>query len=282
MSAPFASAAVRAILLDIEGTTTPVEFVYNVLFPFARARLRAFLEAHASDPQVRADIEALRREHAADAQRAAEHSQSAPVVQSQRANAPATPLPQWPNAPKLQVESASTYALWLMDYDRKSTPLKSLQGKIWQAGYRSGELRGEVYPDVPPALARWKQQGRRIAIFSSGSVQAQQLLFRHSTAGDLTPYLDAYFDTTTGPKSDPVSYRSVAVAFAALDTAAGRPVATRQTFTTNQILFISDVPAELDAAHSAGLLAGLCVRTGTSTSQKQIHPVLHTFDDLFV
>lgn len=265
MSAPFASAAVRAILLDIEGTTTPVEFVYNVLFPFARTRLHAFLEARASDPQICADIEALRHEHAADAQRAA-----------------TMPPPQWPETPQREIEAASTYALWLMDHDRKSTPLKSLQGKIWQAGYESGELRGEVYRDVPPALARWKQQGRRIGIFSSGSIQAQQLLFRYSTAGDLTPCIDAYFDTTTGPKSDPVSYRSIAVAFAALDTAAGRPAATRQTFTTNQILFISDVPAELDAAHSAGLLAGLCVRTGTSTSQKQIHPVLHTFDDLFV
>lgn len=269
---------VRAILLDIEGTTTPVEFVYNLLFPFARARLRDFLAAHASDPQVRADIEALRREHAADAQR----SRSAPVLQSQRANSPASPLPQWPDAPERQSESASAYALWLMDHDRKSTPLKSLQGKIWQAGYESGELRGEVYPDVPPALARWKQQGRRIAIFSSGSIQAQQLLFRHSTAGDLTPYLDAYFDTTSGPKTDPASYRSIAAAFAAFDIAAGRPSATRHALAINQILFISDAPAELDAAHSVGLLTGLCVRPGASPSAQPRHPVLHTFDDVFM
>ncbi len=278
MSAPFDPAAVRAILLDIEGTTTPVEFVHNVLFPFARARLRDFLAAHASDPQVRADIEALRSEHAADAQR----SQSAPVLQSQRENSPASPLPQWPDAPERQTQSACTYALWLMEQDRKSTPLKSLQGKIWQAGYESGELRGEVYPDVPPALARWKQQGRRVAIFSSGSIQAQQLLFRHSTAGDLTPSIDAYFDTTTGPKSDSASYHSIAAAFAAFDTAAVRPSATRQTFTTNQILFISDVPAELDAAHSAGLLTGLCVRPGANPSAQPHHPVLHTLDDLFM
>ncbi|MGH9794271.1 MAG: hypothetical protein ACRD5G_05825, partial [Candidatus Acidiferrales bacterium] len=143
MSAPFDPAAVRAILLDIEGTTTPMEFVYNVLFPFARVRLRDFLAAHAADPQICADIAALRSEYAADAQR----SQSAPVLQSPRENARASPLPQWPDAPERQTRSACTYALWLMEQDRKSTPLKSLQGKIWQAGYESGELRGEVYPD---------------------------------------------------------------------------------------------------------------------------------------
>ncbi len=278
MPAPFDPAAVRAILLDIEGTTTPVEFVYNVLFPFARARLRDFLAAHASDPQVGADIGALRSEHAADAQR----SQSAPVLQSQRANSPVSPRPQWPDAPERQTESASTYALWLMEQDRKSTPLKSLQGKIWQAGYEGGELRGEVYPDVPPALARWKRQGRRIAIFSSGSIQAQQLLFRHSTAGDLTPYIAAYFDTATGPKADPASYRSIAAAFAAVDTAAGRLSATRQALTINQILFISDAPAELDAAHSAGFLTGLCVRPGANPAVQTQHPVLHTFDDVLM
>ncbi|MGH9860477.1 MAG: acireductone synthase [Candidatus Acidiferrales bacterium] len=265
MPAPFDPAAVRAILLDIEGTTTPLEFVYNVLFPFARARLRAFLEVRASDPQICADIEALRHEHAADAQRAA-----------------TMPPPQWPETPQREIEAASAYAWWLMDHDRKSTPLKSLQGKIWQAGYESGGLRGEVYPDVPPALARWKQQGRRIAIFSSGSVQAQQLLFRYSAAGDLTSYIDAYFDTTTGPKSDAASYRSIAAALVALDTTAGRPAATRQTFITNQILFISDVPAELDAAHSAGLLTGLCVRPGANPSAQPHHPVLHTFDGVFM
>ncbi|MGH9794867.1 MAG: hypothetical protein ACRD5G_08855, partial [Candidatus Acidiferrales bacterium] len=116
----------------------------------------------------------------------------------------------------------------------------------------------------------------------SGSVQAQQLLFRHSTAGDLTPYIDAYFDTTTGPKSIPASYRFIAAAFAALVNAAGQPSATHQSVTTNQILFISDVPAELDAARSAGLLTGLCVRPGAIPSAQTRHPVLHAFDDVFM
>lgn len=114
-----------------------------------------------------------------------------------------------------------------MDRDRKSTALKSLQGKIWDEGYRSGELRGEVYPDVPPALERWRRHGVDTAIFSSGSVQAQQLLFRSTPFGDLTRFMRAYFDTTTGPKTEPESYRRIA-------TALGRD--------PRDVLFVSDVP----------------------------------------
>lgn len=238
----------RAILLDIEGTTTPVQFVYGVLFPFARARLRQFLETHAAEPGVRADMQALRREYATDAQQQSKHG---------------APLPPWPDAPERMAESAAAYALWLMDQDRKSTPLKSLQGRIWEAGYRSGELRGEVYSDVAPALARWRKQGLRMAIFSSGSVQAQQLLFRFSNAGDLTPYFDAYFDTTTGPKQDPQSYQHIA---AALQTA------------PQEILFLSDSVAELDAARRAGLQTALCVRPGSAAANADAHPIIETFE----
>ena len=246
--ATFDASSIRAILLDIEGTTTPVAFVYNVLFPFARTRMRAFLEAHASAPDVRADLTALQREHAAEA----------------RAGSALASPPPWHTAPQRVVESAAAYALWLMEQDRKSTALKSLQGKIWEAGYRSGELRGEVYPDVAPALMRWKQRGLRVAIFSSGSVQAQQLLFRHSTAGDLTPHLDAYFDTTTGPKQDSQSYRKIA---------ASLQVAPQET------LFLSDVVAELDAARSAGFQTGLCNRA-EQNALSQEHQVLQEFGDV--
>lgn len=241
----FDSAAIRAVLLDIEGTTTPVDFVYGTLFPYARTRMRDFLEQHAAQPEVASGMEALRREHATESQR------------------DATP-PPWLDAPERRVDSAFAYALWLMEQDRKSTPLKSLQGRIWQAGYASGELRGQVYPDVPPALARWKQQGRRVAIFSSGSVQAQQLLFRHSDAGDLTPLIDAYFDTTTGPKQHPESYHRIAAALAL-------PPAS--------ILFVSDVTAELDAARAAGLQTLQCLRGG-ATATRSAHAVLQDFGDL--
>lgn len=215
------------MLLDIEGTTTPIAFVHDMLFPYARARLSAFLDD--------ALVALLREEY--------------------RAEPPHADVPAW---------SPVEYASWLMDRDRKSTGLKSLQGKIWDHGYRTGELRGEVYPDVSPALARWRREGRDIAIFSSGSVQAQRDLFTNSVAGDLSPFLRAYFDTTTGPKRDPASYGRIA---AALGRAPG------------EVRFISDVTEELDAAQRAGMRTALCVRSGTAVSTNE-HPVVGTFDEI--
>lgn len=267
-AAPFDPAAIRAILLDIEGTTTPVEFVYGVLFPFARARMRSFLKAHVAEPQVRADVEALRREHTAEKHTASAERGLRPAVRSTSlpgASAPEAPLPEWPDSPEQLVESAAAYALWLMDRDRKFTPLKSLQGRIWEAGYVSGELRGQVYPDVPPALARWKRQGRRIAIFSSGSVQAQKLLYRYSDAGDLTPFLDGHFDTTVGPKREPQSYRHIAEAL---------------QLPPQSFLFISDVAAELDAARAAGMHTALCIRPCAESIGSSSHRVVCTFDEI--
>lgn len=236
---------VRAVLLDIEGTTTPIEFVHNVLFPYARAHTRDFLSAHAGDDAVRADIVLLRREHAAEQPRPAD-------------------LPAWNPADELH--SAETFVYWLMDRDRKSTGLKSLQGKIWEAGYRAGELKGkgEVYADVRPALARWHAAGKRIAIFSSGSVQAQRNLFANTTAGDLSTFLSGYFDTTTGFKRDASSYRRIAAELRSPPDA---------------VLFVSDVSAELDAARGAGMQTALCVR-GAAPVIDNGHAVIHTFAEL--
>jgi len=246
------AAGIRAILLDIEGTTTPLDFVHKTLFPYARARLADFLRANHSDASVRADLEALRREHAAEPS--------------------AADLPPWrDDSPDARLRSAVAYLNWLMDRDRKSTALKSLQGRIWEAGYRSGELRGDVYPDVPLAFDRWHRQGRRLAIFSSGSVLAQQLLFAHSTAGDLALFISAFFDTTTGPKQSPASYGHIAAAL---------------SLSPGEILFLSDVLAELDAARSAGLATALCLRSTASdasapTPSASSHPILHSFVHLF-
>ena len=225
--------AVRAILLDIEGTTTPIEFVHTMLFGYARARVQEFLERHEADPDVQADIALLRAEHAAES----------------------------PNPP---MASVSAYVRWLIDHDRKSTGLKSLQGKIWHEGYRAGEVAGEVYPDVAPALRRWQEGRIDVAIFSSGSIQAQRDLFGHSTSGDLTPFIRAYFDTTTGPKSAPPSYSSIAAEL-------GHPPAA--------IVFVSDVAAELDAAHATGMVTALCVR-GLEAPASPGHRVVHTLADL--
>jgi enolase-phosphatase E1 len=152
-----------------------------------------------------------------------------------------------------------------MERDRKSTGLKSLQGKIWEEGYRAGELKSEVYPDVLPALERWRSRGIDIAIFSSGSVQAQRSLFRHTTAGDLTRFIRAYFDTTTGPKTGPESYTRIA---AALDHAPA------------DLLFVSDITAELDAARTAGMRTALCVRAAERPGSAGAHLVVQTFDQL--
>ena len=239
-----ALSGIRAILLDIEGTTTPIAFVHQVLFPYARARVGAFLRAHARDPHVLADVELLKTDHAAETE---------------------SGLPAW--RADDSIASAEAYVYWLMDRDRKSTALKSLQGKIWKAGYEEGELRGrgEVYADVRPALMRWHKSGRDIAIFSSGSIQSQQDLFANTTAGDLSDYLEGYFDTTSGPKRSASSYSRIA-------SLLGRAA--------REVLFISDVSAELDAAREAGMQTLLCVRAPVAAPAGSTHPVIRSFDEV--
>ncbi len=240
-------ARIRAVLLDVEGTTTPVDFVYKVLFLFSRARVEHYLARHSQEPETAAEIEALRQ------QREIEARQNSGV-------------PQWSeSSPEARVKSAAEFCRWLMDHDRKVTALKSLQGKIWEAGYRSGELRGEVYPDVAPAFARWRKQGRDIAIFSSGSVLAQKLIFGCSTAGDLTPHIRAYFDTTTGAKREDASYRRIA-------SALGRK--------PDEVLFLSDVTGELDAARAAGMATLLVIRPGASALGSSTHAAIRSFDEV--
>ncbi len=247
MAATHDDSSIRGILLDIEGTTTPISFVFETLFPYARRRLGQFLVEHADEPAIRGDIEALRMQHRVDV------------------DALLNP-PEWANrSPGHELESATAYGLWLMDRDSKCSALKSLEGKIWQEGYRKGELHGEVYPDVPPAFARWSRQGKMICIFSSGSVLAQKLLFGSTAAGDLTRFLRAYFDTTIGPKHAAESYWQIAKKLA---------------LEPSTILFISDAPKELDAARDAGMQTILCVRTESSEPTASPHRVIHSFDDI--
>src|SRR5215831_7588010 len=182
--------SVRGVVLDVEGTTTPASFVYDVLFPYARSRLLAFLETHAGDAEIQVAIRRLAGEWPDDAT-------------SDRS------VPLW-SCDATDIVSLSHYLEWLMDRDRKSTGLKIIQGEIWRGGFESGALVGEVYPDVKPALERWRAADRTIAIYSSGSATAQRLLFGHSTSGDLTPFIDHYFDTTVGPKRSPDSYVAIA------------------------------------------------------------------------
>jgi enolase-phosphatase E1 len=238
---------VQIVLLDIEGTTTPIAFVYDVLFPYARKHLTAFLNAHATDHDVQSDINGFIEENARDAAQGL----APPAIQDQhKAGA---------------IVSVAAYAEWLMDQDRKSTPLKSLQGRIWEAGYKAGELNSQVFADVPPAFARWRDERRDICIYSSGSVLAQKLLFSHTEAGDLTRFIRDYFDTNTGAKREAGSYRRIAASLNCAPSA---------------ILFISDVTAELDAAREAGLQTLLCVRPGNPSQPPSPHRQITTFDDI--
>lgn len=238
----------RAVLLDIEGTTTPIAFVHETLFPFARAHLDAYLESQRHSREIQEVLELLAAEHQAD-------------------RAAGTTPPDWRTGSLTQtVQSIGAYARWLMDEDRKSTGLKLLQGYIWERGYEAGELRGQVYPDVAPALERWHGAGITAAIYSSGSELAQRRLFESTEAGDLTPFLAGFFDTTIGPKQQPDSYRRIGLALRT-------PV--------EQMLFVSDVEVELMAARQAGLSVALCVRPGNPEQphEDDFEPVL-SLDDL--
>ena len=263
----------KGILLDVEGTTTPISFVHDVLFPFARTRLRSYLEAHGGSSEVLADLAKLAAEHHRDlAQGLApppwpeglaplQDSSSGRLAGGSAGRQSRSPLPR-PREFTASIESAVAYVQWLMDRDRKSTGLKSLQGKIWRQGYLDGDLTGRLFPDVPPALREWHGRGLDVRIFSSGSVLAQKLLFGHSEAGDLTSCLSGFFDTTTGSKTAPESYGRIAGAF-------GLPPA--------RILFLSDVTAELDAARSAGLQTLHCLRPGNRAQSPGAHSTIETF-----
>ena len=239
---------VRAIILDIEGTTTPVDFVYQTLFPYARSRLRRYLELHGGTREGQALGDRLKAEHDAEPRR---HD-----------------LPDWDESTaQSRTDSIARYAGWLMDRDRKSPALKELQGRIWQEGYAAGTLVGEVYDDVPRALRRWRRAGLEVGIFSSGSVLAQTLLFRHSTAGDLTAFLTWHFDTSVGPKTAQASYERIASAMES---------------TPAEILFVSDAVPELDAARAAGMQTSLCRRAGNAPAPEHTHRSVLNFDEIIV
>jgi enolase-phosphatase E1 len=247
VNASSVSAPHGAILLDIEGTTTPMAFVTDVLFPYARRALGAYVGAHLDDAHLQEPIERLYEEWQQDAARGEKP-------------------PAWREDDRAsRAASIVAYAEWLMDRDRKAFGLKALQGHISKHGYEDGSLRGEVYPDVPVAFARWHAAGIPIAIFSSGSALAQQNLFRTTPDGDLTRWIHRFFDTSVGPKRSPDSYRRIA---SALGIAPAR------------VLFISDITAELEAAREAGCDTRLCVRDAPATSShlQSGHVTIHDFN----
>jgi enolase-phosphatase E1 len=245
---PAADSQVRIILLDIEGTTTPIDFVYQTLFPYASRKLESFLRQRFQEPEITSLIQQLYRQHQVDERQGLQPS-------------------AWMDEPyESRLRSGVAYIRWLMAKDSKCTALKSLQGKIWQDGYARGELHGQVYADVPPAFERWRQQKREICIYSSGSVLAQQLLFRSIILGDLTPHIAAFFDTSVGAKTETESYRKIA------ESLAQNPC---------YFLFISDAMKEIEAAHNAGMQAILCNRDEHSFQLPEDKMVVHSFEEIF-
>jgi enolase-phosphatase E1 len=230
-------------LLDVEGTVAPLTLTTDVLFPYARKHLAEFLKLNLRQPDIQDDLKLLAEENRA------EPSEDSPTFGVEIRN-------------ELY---ARAYLMWLMDHDRKSTALKSLQGKIWKAGFESGELKGTLFDDVPEAFARWAAMGK-VAIYSSGSVEAQKLLFGHSNYGDLTPMIAGYFDTRTGAKGDAASYVAIAKAM---------EVELADT------MFFSDVVRELDAARDAGFATRLVVREGNAAVEDAHgHVSVQSFDGI--
>ncbi len=170
---------IHLILTDIEGTTTPITFVHDVLFPYSAARLPSFVLANEDDPIVRQCLD-----------------DAIATVREEKNRA-------------IYTDGAVEELLRWIDEDRKHPALKTLQGLIWRHGYESGAYKGAVYDDVAPALERWKKSGRELGVYSSGSVAAQKLLFTHSSAGDLSPLFSWYFDTAVGKKREPAAYGNI-------------------------------------------------------------------------
>jgi len=234
------------ILLDVEGTTTPISFVYDKLFPYARKHIRSYLTQHCGSTEIRGLLAQLKEENLSDIK------DGAPAFRGKEEDLG-------------YVDSAVAYCLWLMDRDRKTTPLKALQGYIWEEGFKRRELQSEVFPDVPECFAAWRSQGRRIAIFSSGSVAAQKLVFEHTPFGNLRPQIEAFFDTNIGSKKDAKSYMRISEQLHA------RPA---------DILFVSDVPDELSAASAAGMPVALAVRPGNAKHpQAANYPAVNSFSE---
>ncbi|HKR61809.1 MAG TPA: acireductone synthase [Pyrinomonadaceae bacterium] len=241
-----AATEIRALLLDIEGTITPISFVHDILFPFARNHVRDYLSEYFGTANVQEDVAALKREHALDQERGEQP--------------PRSDNSNW------SIDTAVAYVNWLIERDRKSPALKSLQGKIWEKGYRDGTLKAPLFDDVITNLQRLRARKLRTAIFSSGSVLAQKLLLAHTNTGDHTELIDQYFDTGVGSKVSSASYLEIA---------------RRLELLPEEIIFVSDVTNELNAGREAGMTSLLCLRPGNPPQSAGEHfDVIQTFSEI--
>lgn len=205
---------IKAIVTDIEGTTSSLSFVKDVLFPYARQHMEVFVHSHENDPQVGKLLNEVR---------------------------------QLAGNASLVLDDVIAQLIRWIDQDKKITPLKALQGLIWEQGYANGDFHGHVYADAVAQLRHWYAAGIKLYVYSSGSVYAQKLLFAHTAFGDLTPLFSGYFDTNIGAKQETRSYQNIA------QNIGIRP---------EDCLFLSDIQGELDAAHQAGMQTCLLMRDG--------------------
>ena len=223
---------IEAIVTDIEGTTSSISFVKDVLFPYARERIAGFVRQHQHAPEVQkalSDIDALTG-----------------------------------NAQNLD-DCIQLLCQWI-DEDRKATPLKAIQGLIWESGYAMGDFHGHLYPDAHEGLNHWRNLGIPLYVFSSGSIKAQKLLFSHTEFGDLTPWFKGYFDTTTGPKQEASAYAAIA---------------QKIGVSPERILFLSDIEGELDAAATAGLRTCQLIRDPSMPTSDR-HPKATGFGEIML
>jgi len=223
---------VKAILTDIEGTTTSLAFVKDVLFPYARAHMASYVREHAHVPEVATQLQLVSAEVGGE----------------------------------LSIEACISQLCQWIDDDKKVTSLKALQGMIWQAGYQNGDYTGHLYEDAYAYLKKWHEAGIKLYVFSSGSVYAQKLLFAHTQFGDLTSFFSGYFDTNVGDKRSPVAYQSIAQQMAC---------------PAQDIVFLSDIKEELDAAKQAAMQTYWLVREG-QTSASAAHQQVDNFCSIAV
>ncbi len=224
---------IQYILTDIEGTTTSINFVHDVLFPYATAHLPAWVRSHRTESRVKAALQQV-----------------------------AETLAQEQGHETDEAQQIAALLQWIQD-DRKHPALKAIQGYLWKDGYETEAFKSHIYPDVAPALARWQGQNLKMGVYSSGSVPAQRLLFGYSEVGDLQPYFSDYFDTAVGHKREVKSYQNI-------QKAIGLPA--------NAILFLSDIPEELDAAQAAGMQVMHLLRPGTAACER--HQGVASFADI--
>ncbi len=237
----------KMILLDVEGTTTPMDFVHKTLFNYSKEHMDEFIQNNSDAHEVAESLKQLKEQYAEDAKNHLE-------------------LPSWPDVHGPgYLNSASTYSKWLVDRDSKLTSLKHIQGLIWERGFSSGGLKGKVYDDVPAAMERWSKFGKDICIYSSGSELSQKLIFKTTPQGDLTRYISSFFDTRIGDKRDADSYRRIAAS---------------KSLPPSSIIFFSDVPEELEAAEKAGFMTALVDREKKLVPGQERYMIVTSFENL--